>query len=276
MASLPDSEPIVRLAIFLVGFATLTLLEVLAPRRLLERSRRKRWTSNLGLMVLYTAGLRLVAPLGAVGVALWAARNEWGLLNAIHAPSWLAVPLAVILLDLIVYGQHVAFHRVAWLWRLHRVHHADVGFDLTTGVRFHPLEIAGSAALKAAAVIVLGAPALAVLVFEVLLSATALFTHANLRAPLGLDRALRLLVVTPDMHRVHHSTIRAETDSNFGFNLSIWDRVFRTYVRQPRLGQSGVVFGLPAFREAREDRLDRLILQPFRDTPSSRDDARPD
>ena len=270
------SEPFLRFAIFLAVFATLALLEVLAPRRRLERSRRSRWTSNLGLMLLYTAGLRLAAPLGAFGAALWASRNGWGVLNVIAVPSWLAVPLAVVLLDLIVYGQHVALHRVPWLWRLHRVHHADVGFDLTTGVRFHPLEIAGSAALKAAAVIALGAPALAVLVFEVLLSATALFTHANLKAPLGLDRALRLLVVTPDMHRVHHSTIRAETDSNFGFNLSIWDRLFRTYRRQPRLGQDGVVFGLPAFREPREDRLDHLILQPFRNAASIRNNARSD
>lgn len=276
MASLPDSEPLVRLAIFLVVFATLALLEVLAPRRLLERSRRKRWPSNLGLMVLYTAGLRLVAPLGAVGAALWASRNGWGALNALDAPSWLAVPLAVITLDLIVYGQHVALHRVPWLWRLHRVHHADIGFDLTTGVRFHPLEIAGSAVLKAVAVIAMGAPALAVLLFEVLLSATALFTHANLKAPLGFDRALRVLVVTPDMHRVHHSAIRAETDSNFGFNLSIWDRLFHTYVRQPRLGQEGVVFGLPAFREDRADRLDRLIVQPFRSAPPIRDNGKSD
>ena len=261
-------EGVLRLSAFAAVFAVIAALEFVTPRRRLERGRWSRWPANLGLMLIYTALTRLAAPLATVGVAIWAADRGLGLVNVLAAPAWLEVAVAVVLLDGAVWGQHVAFHHIPWLWRLHRVHHSDVGFDVTTGVRFHPGEVLLSLAIKAAAVVALGAPPLAALVFELLLSVGSLFTHANLRLPAGLDRVLRRLIVTPDMHRVHHSTVRAETDSNFGFNLSIWDRMFGAYRRDAAAGQEGVVFGLPDFRQPDDDRLDRLLFQPLRRGPS--------
>ena len=192
----------------------------------------------------------------------------WGLFNILPLPAWLAIPAAVLLLDLTIYGQHVAFHAVPLLWRLHRMHHADLEFDVTTGLRFHPGEILLSMAIKFAAVAVLGAPPLAVLIFEILLNATSLFNHGNVRLPLGLDRILRLIVVTPDMHRVHHSIDRRETDSNFGFNVPWWDRLFGTYRAQPALGHERMTIGIDKFRDPRELRLDRmLVAAPARRSP---------
>jgi len=260
-------EPWLRLGAFLGVFAAMALWEALAPRRGWQYRRRERWPHNLGLLLVDTALLRVVAPGVAIAVALAGEAGGWGLMPALDAPAWIAIPLAVVLLDLVVWLQHVVFHAVPALWRLHRVHHTDIDFDLTTGTRFHPVEILISTAIKCAAVAAIGAPALAVLVFEVLLNATAVFNHANARMPRRLDAFLRLFVVTPDMHRVHHSVAYNETNSNFGFNLPWWDRLFGTYRAQPALGHEAMTIGVDAFREPGERRLDRLLTQPFRDTP---------
>jgi len=207
-------------------------------------------------------------------MAFLAQSHGWGVFNLLAVPAWVATPAAVILLDLVIYGQHVMFHAVPVLWRLHRMHHADLEFDVTTGLRFHPVEILLSMAIKLAAIMAFGAPPLAVLIFEVLLNATSLFNHANIRVP--LDRLLRLVVVTPDMHRVHHSIERRETDSNFGFNLPWWDRLFGTYRAQPALGHQGMTIGIDRFRDPRELRLDRMLWQPFRRDPPSPAQVTPD
>jgi sterol desaturase/sphingolipid hydroxylase (fatty acid hydroxylase superfamily) len=193
----------------------------------------------------------------------------WGLFNVFAVPSWLAIAVSIVLLDLVIYLQHVAFHYIPAFWRLHRMHHADLEFDVTTGARFHPIEIALSMLLKFAVVATLGVPPLAVLLFEVLLNATAMFNHANVRVPLGLDRILRLIVVTPDMHRVHHSAVVNETNSNFGFNLPWWDRLFRTYRAQPALGHDAMTIGIAEIRDPAEQRLDRMLSQPFRQLKSN-------
>jgi sterol desaturase/sphingolipid hydroxylase (fatty acid hydroxylase superfamily) len=258
-----DHEPLVRGGVFAGVFAAMALWELLGPKRAFEVGRGRRWPGNLGVVVLDTLLVRLVFPTAAVGTALAAEAAGFGLFHALAAPFWLALLLSVVLLDLTIYLQHVLFHAVPALWRLHRMHHADTGFDVTTGLRFHPVEIVLSMALKMAAVAALGAPAVAVLVFEVLLNATALFNHANVRLPRRVDRVLRWLVVTPDMHRVHHSAIPAETDSNFGFNLPWWDRLFGTYRAQPRDGHAGMTIGLTQFRDPRELRLDRMLIQPW-------------
>jgi sterol desaturase/sphingolipid hydroxylase (fatty acid hydroxylase superfamily) len=201
----------------------------------------------------------------AIGVAVLAETQGWGFFHAFTTPAWAAVPLAVILLDLAIYLQHRLFHVVPPLWRLHRMHHADLGFDVTTGIRFHPIEILLSMAIKLGVIVALGAPAVAVLIFEVLLNATSMFNHGNVRIPAGLDRVLRWMVVTPDMHRVHHSTSAAEINSNFGFNLPWWDRLLGTYRDQPALGHEAMIIGIDAFRDARDLRIDRMLLQPLRD-----------
>ena len=256
-------EPVIRLSVFAAVLVAMALLEHAFPRRPQLLSWR-RWPSNFGLVALSSLLLRLVAPAGAVGVAVWAESRGLGLLPALGAPVWAALPVAVVLLDLLIYFQHRVFHAVPVLWRLHRVHHADPELDASSGLRFHPVEILLSLAIKAAAVVTLGAPAEAVLVFEVLLNATALFNHANLAIPAWLDRPLRWALVTPDMHRVHHSEIREETDSDFGFCLSCWDRIFGTYRAEPAKGQLGMVIGVEGFRADDEQRLDRLLLQPLK------------
>ena len=259
----PADDSTLRLAIFLGVLCVMALAEVAAPRRRVEIPRLIRWSNNLALVVIDTALVRLVFPVLAVGVALIAQENGWGILNWIAAPDWLAVILSVILLDLVIYGQHVVFHKVPILWRLHRMHHADLEFDVTTALRFHPLEILISMALKIVVVTLLGAPALAVLIFEVVLNASAMFNHANVKLPGPVDRVLRLILVTPDMHRVHHSVHPVETNSNFGFNLPWWDRLFGTYTAQPRDGHTDMTIGLTQFRSRRELWLDRLLLQPL-------------
>ena len=262
------AEPVLRLGFFLGTFLTMALWEALAPKRPQAIGRLRRWPNNLGLVVIDTLIVRLLFPLAGVGMAFLATSRGWGLFNILPLPAWLAIPAAVLLLDLTIYGQHVAFHAVPLLWRLHRMHHADLEFDVTTGLRFHPGEILLSMLIKLAAVAVLGAPPVAVLIFEILLNATSLFNHGNVRLPLGLDRILRLIVVTPDMHRVHHSIDRRETDSNFGFNVPWWDRLFGTYRAQPALGHERMTIGIPAFRDQRELRLDRMLWQPLRDDRS--------
>jgi sterol desaturase/sphingolipid hydroxylase (fatty acid hydroxylase superfamily) len=265
-----SGESLLRLAAFGVVLAALVLWELLAPRRPRHLERSVRWPGNLGMIVLDTLLVRLVLPVTVFGVAVVCEARGWGLLHALAMPDRAAIPLAFLALDLAVYLQHVLFHAVPVLWRLHRMHHADQDIDATTGVRFHPIEILLSTLIKIAVVAALGAPAAAVLAFEVVLNATSMFSHANVRLPLGLDRILRWLVVTPDMHRVHHSIAERETDRNFGFNLPWWDRLFGTYRDQPAAGHEGMVIGLPVFRDRTEQRLDRMLTQPFRDDPGVR------
>ena len=262
-----DFETEIRVGIFLVVFILVALWEVVAPCRPQALRRLARWPHNIGLLLVDVIVLRLLAPGAAVAVAITAEAGKWGFLNTMSVPLWLAVPVAVALLDLAIYVQHVMFHAVPTLWRLHRVHHADLEFDVTTGTRFHPLEILISTAIKCAAVAAIGAPPIAVLAFEVLLNATSMFNHANASLPQTVDCWLRWLVVTPDMHRVHHSVRYEESSSNFGFNLPWWDRLFGTYRAQPRMGHTAMTIGVDAFRPPAESRLDRLLLQPFRDTP---------
>lgn len=258
-------EPEIRLGFFVGIFALVAVWELVAPRRALTVSKTLRWSSNLGLVVLNTLLLRLIFPLAAVGVAAFCAANGWGVLNHFQVPFWLAVPLAVITMDFVIWLQHVMVHAVPVLWRLHRVHHADLDYDLTTGSRFHPIEIALSMLIKVATITVLGPPVVAVVIFEVLLNAAAMFNHGNIRLPAKLDRILRWVIVTPDMHRVHHSVEDDETNSNFGFNLPWWDRLLGTYREQPRAGQVGMTIGIHGHTDLREvARLDGMLLMPFK------------
>ena len=263
------AEPVIRLSCFLGVLLLMVLWEILTPRRPQVVGRGLRWPNNLGLVVLDTLVVRLLFPFAAVGMAFLAERHAWGLFNLVPLPAWITIPTAVLLLDLIIYGQHVMFHAVPVLWRLHRMHHADLEFDVTTGLRFHPAEIVLSMLIKLAVVAALGVPPLAVLVFEVVLNATSMFNHGNIRIPSRLDRWLRFVIVTPDMHRVHHSIDRRETDSNFGFNVPWWDRLFGTYRAQPALGHAGMTLGIDRFRAPRELWLDRMLVQPLRGDPSA-------
>lgn len=258
------TESTIRLAIFLGVLAAMALWEVAAPRRRRDIPRVIRWTNNLALAVVDTVILRLSFPILAVGLAVMAEDRGWGLFNNIDAPVWVAVLVSMLLLDLAIYLQHVMFHAVPGLWRLHRMHHADLDFDATTGLRFHPVEILISMGIKLAVVAALGPPAIAVLLFEVILNATALFNHANIDLPRPVDRVLRLFVVTPDMHRVHHSVDPCETNSNYGFNLPWWDRLLGTYIAQPAKGHEGMEIGIEQFRTRRDLWLDRMLIQPLR------------
>jgi sterol desaturase/sphingolipid hydroxylase (fatty acid hydroxylase superfamily) len=258
-------EPGVRLVAFAGIFALMAAWEVLAPRRDQKLGRSTRWPSNIGIVVLDTVLVRLVFPTTAVGLALIAEAREWGLFHALDLPAWASVVLAVAALDFAIYLQHVLFHAVPALWWLHRMHHADLDIDVTTGARFHPIEILLSMGIKLGVVAALGTPAIAVLAFEVLLNATSMFNHSNVRMPILLDRVLRWIVVTPDMHRVHHSIVARETNSNFGFNLPWWDRLFGTYRDQPAAGHEAMTIGIEQFRDPAEQRLGRMLTQPFRD-----------
>ena len=257
------NEPVIRLAAFAGVLLVLLGWELVSPRRGRAVGRGARWPGNLAVVGLNTVLARVLFPLGAAGAALWAETAGVGLFNAVEVPAWAAFVLSILLLDLAIYGQHVVFHRVPALWRLHRVHHADLDVDVTTGVRFHPGEIVLSMVIKAVLVVAMGAPALAVIVFEVVLNATSMFNHANVAIPVGLDRALRTVLVTPDMHRIHHSVRPEETDSNFGFNVPWWDRLFRTYRAEPKDGQLAMTLGLEAFRDPGLLRLDRMLLMPL-------------
>jgi sterol desaturase/sphingolipid hydroxylase (fatty acid hydroxylase superfamily) len=258
------TEPQLRLIVFLGVLVAMALWELAAPRRRQEIPRVIRWTNNLGLVVIDTIVLRLSFPILAVGLAVIAQDRGWGFFNIVEAPGWVAVLVSIIVLDLVIYLQHVMFHAVPTLWRLHRMHHADLEFDVTTGLRFHPVEILLSMGIKLAVVMALGTPAVAVLIFEVLLNATAMFNHSNIRLPTLADRVLRLIVVTPDMHRVHHSIRPEETNSNFGFNLPWWDRLLGTYKAQPKAGHEGMSIGIEQFRTTRDLWLDRMLVQPVR------------
>ena len=258
-----EQEPLLRLLTLIGVFALMALWEILAPRRPPSVGRLYRWVNNLSIIVLNSLLVRLVFPAAAVGVALFTEARGWGLLSLLPWPDWLLLTVGVILLDFAIWVQHVLFHAVPALWRLHRMHHADQDFDVTTGLRFHPIEILLSMAIKAGFILMLGIPAVAVLVFEILLNATSMFNHGNVRIPSGLDRLLRWFVVTPDMHRVHHSWYPDETNSNFGFNLPWWDRLMGTYRAAPRDGHLRMTIGIRQFRELRDLRLDRLLIQPF-------------
>jgi sterol desaturase/sphingolipid hydroxylase (fatty acid hydroxylase superfamily) len=260
-------EPVIRLSAFLGILTVMAVWEAATPRRPRAFSRWARWPSNLGLVVLNTVVLRLTIPMAAVGVAALGEQRGWGLLNNVVFPSWGRIAIAMLMLDLVIYLQHVLFHAVPALWRLHRMHHADLDFDVTTGARFHPIEILLSMGIKLAAAVAIGAPAVAVLVFEVVLNATAMFNHGNVGLPERLDRVLRWIVVTPDMHRVHHSVVPRETNSNFGFNLPWWDRLFGTNCAQPAAGQEGMTIGLDRLRDPGQLRLDRMLIQPFAEPP---------
>jgi sterol desaturase/sphingolipid hydroxylase (fatty acid hydroxylase superfamily) len=258
-------EEAIRLAFFFGVFVLVSLWELASPQRVLKLSRRQRWTANLGVVLLNTAIVRLVFPMAAVGVAALSVERGWGLLNNLDVPIWLAIPLAVVAMDFAIWLQHVMVHAVPALWRLHRVHHADLDYDLTTGARFHPLEIVLSMGIKLATIVLLGAPVLAVVIFEVLLSACAMFNHGNIRLSPGVDRVLRWWMVTPDMHRVHHSVNDDESNSNFGFNLTWWDRLFGTYAEQPRAGQQGMRIGIHGHTDPKEvATLPGMLTMPFK------------
>lgn len=260
------SEPAIRLATFAAVFGAMALWEVTTPRRLRSHARSRRWPSNLAIVALNTALVRMALPATAVALAAAGARHGWGLFNNLPVSPWIAAAASVIALDLAIYLQHVMFHAVPAFWRVHRMHHADLDFDVSTGGRFHPIEIVVSMVFKFAVVAALGATAGGVLIFEVLLNATSMFNHGNVRLPPHLDRYLRWFMVTPDMHRVHHSVVVAETNSNFGFNIPWWDRLLGTYRGQPAAGHDGMTIGIEQFRDPRELRLDRMLLQPFRGT----------
>jgi len=255
-----SNEPQVRLALFLSIFAALIILQQLRPRREVPGGWRRGLT-NLSLVVVDTLILRVAFPLLAFDLALRLEASGGGFLNAL--PYWAAVVFGVLFLDFAIYWQHRLVHMIPLLWRLHRVHHADLGFDVTTAVRFHPFEIALSMAIKLGLIALLGIPALAVLIFEILLSAGALFTHANIRLPVKFEQGLRWLVVTPEMHRIHHSVHKDETNSNFGFHLSVWDRLFGSYRHEPRDGQTTMQIGLHEFRESSDQSLWALLVNPF-------------
>lgn len=259
-----NNEAVIRMGFFLGILAVMAVWEMAAPRRRQEIPRVLRWSNNLAVVALDTVLVRLSFPILAVGLAVLAEERGWGLLNAYEVPAWFGVIAAVLVLDLAIYLQHVMFHAVPALWRLHRMHHADLEFDVTTGLRFHPVEILLSMGIKLAVVTALGPPAVSVLIFEVLLNATSMFNHSNINIPGPVDRILRLLIVTPDMHRVHHSITPHETNSNFGFNLPWWDRLLGTYCAQPEKGHLGMTIGVEQFRTRRDLWLDRMLIQPLR------------
>jgi sterol desaturase/sphingolipid hydroxylase (fatty acid hydroxylase superfamily) len=262
------SEPAMRLISFAVIFLALALFEILAPR--LERDeffgalKSKRWLTNISILVISSLALRVIFPLAAVGAAVWASDKGYGILPRLGTPQWLAGVIAFILLDFAVWLEHVASHRVPLFWRIHRMHHADTGFDVTTALRFHPIEIVLSMFWKALVIAALGAPPLAVLLFEIVLNGSSMFSHANIALPQKWDRALRKVIVTPDMHRVHHSAERRETDSNYGFNFAVWDRVFHTYRSQPEKGHARMEIGLPQWQDDKPAGLVWSLKVPFR------------
>jgi sterol desaturase/sphingolipid hydroxylase (fatty acid hydroxylase superfamily) len=258
-----NNEIIIRVGSFLPAFLLVAMWEILSQRRPLTTSKKKRWINNLGITFLNPLVLRVVFPVLALDMAVIAQNQRWGLLNTFDPPYWVAVVIGIVLLDLTIYLQHVMFHAIPILWRLHMVHHADLDYDVTTGLRFHPIEIVLSMVIKLSVVVVIGPPALAVIIFEIVLNSAAMFNHGNIRLSLKIDEILRYFIVTPDMHRVHHSVIIRETNSNFGFNLPWWDRLFGTYRSQPVKGHEGMTIGLSQFRDAKRLTLPWLLILPF-------------
>jgi sterol desaturase/sphingolipid hydroxylase (fatty acid hydroxylase superfamily) len=259
-----DHELPIRLTAFFAVFSIMALWEIASPCRKLRFTRSQRWVGNITIVILNTLVLRLLFPAAAVGMAAFTTQAGWGVLNLISFPAWLAIIIAVVIMDMVIYLQHVMVHAIPMLWRLHRVHHADPDYDLTTGARFHPIEIVLSMLIKIATIAALGPPVVAVVIFEVLLNGMAMFNHANISLPPRLDRLLRWFVVTPDMHRVHHSVEPEEANSNFGFNLSLWDRLMGTYRQQPRLGQQGMDIGIISLQDPKITiRLTGMLTIPF-------------
>jgi sterol desaturase/sphingolipid hydroxylase (fatty acid hydroxylase superfamily) len=261
-----ENEALIRLSVFLGLFALLAAIETLAPRRRRVEPRGTRWVTNWAIVIIDTLTLRALAlalPLLAVGAAVDAQAQGWGVMNALDLPLWLAVLLTVLIFDFAIWAQHLITHKVPFLWRFHRVHHADRDIDVTTAIRFHPVEIALSMLLKIGLVYLLGAPALGIILFEIILNGTAMFNHANIRLPQWADAVLRRVIVTPDMHRVHHSVDRAEHDSNYGFALSIWDQIFGTYIPQPKRGHEEMTIGLE-WQDDRPSKLGWSLALPFR------------
>jgi sterol desaturase/sphingolipid hydroxylase (fatty acid hydroxylase superfamily) len=258
-----DNHSAVRLVCFLVALGIIAGWEIWRPRRPLSISKTLRWTSNWLISVLNSLLLPVVFPILAVGVALFAAEKNWGLFNSLDIPEAISIPVFILLFDLAIYWQHRIYHKVPWLWRLHRMHHADPDFDVSTGIRFHPLSIILSMLIKMSVVLVLGPPAVAVLLAEVILNVTAMFNHGNIALPPRVDKVLRLFLVTPDMHRVHHSVRPEEANTNFGFNFPWWDRMFGSYRAQPVNGHLGMEIGVQGFQSIDDQRLYRLLLHPL-------------
>lgn len=259
-----ENEAAIRLSFFLVFFLLVALAELVWPRRTLVASKGQRWFCNISIVAIDSVAVRLLLPLMPLGMTEIATSKGWGLFNVLTVPRWLEIAVVVLILDLVIYLQHRSFHRIPLFWRFHRMHHTDLDLDVSTGNRFHPIEIIISMLIKLAVVALLGATAAAVVIFEVALNASSLFNHGNLRIPVTVDSWLRLLIVTPDMHRVHHSIIPRETDSNFGFNLPWWDRAMNTYRDQPRDGHIAMIIGLKEFRDERQLGLRSLLMLPFR------------
>jgi len=257
-------ETVIRLSAALGIFLVMIAWEVWRPRRPLPMGRRQRWPINLGLAALNMLLMRVTIGGLAYVAAIQAQAHGWGVLHMIAAPAWLAVAATLLLLDFAIYGQHILMHKWPLLWRLHQVHHTDLEFDATTAVRFHPFEIMLSMAYKVCWILLLGAEPVAVIAFEIILNGAATFNHSNVDIPLALDRALRRLIITPDMHRIHHSPRRAETDSNYGFSISLWDRVCGTYVADPQEPQSRMAIGLAAYRKPAELSFLKLLRLPFK------------
>jgi sterol desaturase/sphingolipid hydroxylase (fatty acid hydroxylase superfamily) len=264
-----EHEAAIRLGFFFGIFFLVAIGELISPRRVLQTSKIIRWLSNMGIVAIDTLAVRLIFPVIGVHVAFSAHEKGWGLLNVLDLPGWLAVVIGVLVLDLVVYLQHVMFHTVPLIWRLHMMHHADMDIDVTTGLRFHPIEIIISMGIKMTAIAALGPSVFTVILFEIILNGTAMFNHGNFKLPLALDRYLRFLVVTPDMHRVHHSVTIRETNSNFGFNFPWWDRLFGTYRPQPVAGHEGMTIGLTQFRDPGRNNLFRMLSMPFTEDPGN-------
>jgi sterol desaturase/sphingolipid hydroxylase (fatty acid hydroxylase superfamily) len=259
------NEKTIRMGFFFGMLVVMAGWEIIAPRRRLTTSKTVRWINNLGLVFFNSFILRVLFPAAAVGVAITAQQHGWGLFNTVDMSPWLVIAVSVVIMDFVIYVQHVMVHAIPILWRLHRVHHADPDYDVTTGARFHTLEIILSMLIKFATIVLLGPPVVAVVLFEVILNATAMFNHGNVRLPSGLDRVLRWFVVTPDMHRVHHSVEDDEANSNFGFSLPWWDRLFGTYRDQPRGGHEGMTIGIHKYHDAKEvSWITGMLLLPFR------------
>ena len=259
-----NREITIRIVFFFCVLILCAVWELLSPRRPLTTSKNKRWFNNLVIVALDTVAVRLLFPLVPVSMAVVAGERGWGLLNYLDGAYLIEVAIAVIVLDFVIYLQHVLFHAIPFLWRFHLMHHTDPDLDVTSGVRFHPIEIIISIVIKLIVVWLLGPPALAVLIFEIVLNGTSMFNHSNIFIPLNLDRVIRLIIVTPDMHRVHHSVIMKETDSNYGFTLPWWDRLFGTYRAQPEKGHQEMTIGISGFLDDKQQSLLCLLTLPFR------------
>lgn len=265
-----DQTPLIRLSLFVGALILFSILEALLPRRQRVQNRFRRWATNLGLVIGGSLSLQILGPLIAVGIAAWASLNGWGLFNLVNWPIWLELTLAFLVLDLAIWYQHVLFHKIPWLWRLHSVHHADRDLDASSGIRFHPLEFLVSMLYKCGVALLLGPAVLIVIIFEIVLNVTAIFNHANIALPLWLDKALRKVIVTPDMHRVHHSVILSESQKNYGFNFSIWDKLFKTYLAKPLKGQTGMTLGLDSAQIDNTQNIIWSLALPFKKKPFRR------